>query len=69
MYANKNYVKENGTIQSSDDFSRHKYVLDTNLTIKSINKWIDVIVPLDNVNFSSSDHVALEKAVINGMGI
>jgi hypothetical protein len=29
MYANKNYVKENGTIQSSDDFSRHKYVLDT----------------------------------------
>ena len=69
MYAHKNYVEEMGTIQSSDDFSRHKYVLDTNLPIKSITKWIDDNVPLENVSFKSSDHTALEKAVIDGMGI
>ena len=69
MYAHKNYVEEMGTIQSSDDFSRHKYVLDTNLPIKSITKWIEDNVPLENVSFKSSDHVALEKAVIDGMGI
>ena len=69
MYAHKNYVNEMGTIQSSDDFSRHKYVLETNFPIKSIHKWIDDNVPLENVSFKSSDHVALEKAVIDGMGI
>ena len=69
MYAHKNYVKEMGTIQSSDDFSRQKYVLETNFPIKPIQKWIDDNVPLENVSFKSSDHVALEKAVIDGMGI
>ena len=69
MYAHKNYVKEMGAIQSSDDFSRQKYVLQTNSPIKSIHKWIDDNVPLENVSFKSSDHVAIEKAVIDGMGI
>ena len=69
MYAHKNYVKEMGTIQSSDDFSRQKYVLETNFPIKPIQKWIDDNVPLENVSFKSSDHTALEKAVIDGMGI
>jgi DNA-binding transcriptional LysR family regulator len=69
MYAHKNYVKEMGTIQSSDDLSRHKYVLHTNIPIISIQKWIDDNIPMENVSFKSSDHVALEKAVIDGMGI
>ena len=66
MYAHKNYVKEMGKIQSSDDISRHKYVLETNLPIKSITKWIADNIPLNNVVFKSSNHVALEKAVIDG---
>ena len=69
MYAHKNYVKEKGNIQSSDDLSRHKYVLHTNIPIISIQKWIDDNIPMENVSFKSSDHVALEKAVIDGMGI
>ena len=69
MYAHKNYVKEMGTIQSSDDLSRHKYVLHTNIPIISIQKWIDNNIPMENVSFKSSNHAALEKAVIDGMGI
>ena len=69
MYAHKNYVKEMGTIQSSDDLSRHNYVLETNFPIISIQKWIDDNIALENVSFKSSNHTALEKAVIDGMGI
>jgi len=69
MYAHKNYVKEMGTIQSSDDIPRHKYVLNTDIPIMSMHKWIAENIPLDNVIFKSSNHTALEKAVIDGMGI
>ena len=69
MYAHKIYVKEMGTIQSSDDLSRHKYVLQTNIPIMSIQKWIDKNILLENVSFKSYNHTALEKAVIDGMGI
>jgi DNA-binding transcriptional LysR family regulator len=69
MYAHKNYVKEMGKIQSSDDISSHKYVLNTSIPIMSMNKWIADNIPLDNVVFKSSDDMALEKAVIDGMGI
>jgi len=34
-----------------------------------MHKWIADNIPLDNVVFKSSDHTALEKAVIDGMGI
>jgi hypothetical protein len=66
MYAHKNYVKEMGKIQSSDDISRHKYVLNTSIPIMSMHKWIADNIPLNNVVFKSSNHVALEKAVIDG---
>jgi len=69
MYAHKNYVKEMGTIQSSDDLSRHNYVLETNFPIISIQKWIDDNIALENVSFKSSNYTTLEKAVIDGMGI
>ena len=69
MYAHKNYVKEMGTIQSSDDIPRHKYVLNTDIPIMSMHKWIAENIPLDNVIFKSSNHIALEKAVIDGIGI
>ena len=69
MYAHKNYVKEMGKIQSTDDISRHKYVLNTSIPRMSMTKWIDDNVPLENVSFKSSDHTALDKAVSDGMGI
>ena len=69
MYAHNSYVKEMGNIQSSDDLSRHKYVLHTNIPIISIQNWIDDNIPMENVSFKSSNHTTLEKAVIDGMGI
>ena len=67
MYAHKDYVKEMGKIQSSDDISIHKYVLKTHIPIMSMNKWIADKIPLDNVVFKSSNHTALEKGVIDGL--
>ena len=69
LYAHKSYVKEMGTIQSSDDLSKHKYVLETNTPITHIQKWLDESIPLQNISFKSFNHTTLEKAVIDGMGI
>jgi DNA-binding transcriptional LysR family regulator len=69
LYAHKNYVNEMGKIHSSNDISRHKYVLNTSIPIMTMRKWIADNIPLDNVVFKSSNHTALEKAVIDGMGI
>ena len=69
LYAHKSYVKEMGTIQSSDDLSKHKYVLETNTPIAPIQKWFDENIPLQNISFKSFNHTTLEKAVIDGMGI
>ena len=69
LYAHKNYVNEMGTIQSTSDYSRHKYVLETNIPIMPIRKWFDDNVTIENVCFRSSDLVSLDKAVIDGIGI
>ena len=69
LYAHKNYVNEMGTIQSTSDYSRHKYVLETNIPILPIRKWFDENVKIENVCFRSSDLGTLDKAVIDGIGI
>jgi len=69
LYAHNNYINEMGTIQSVSDHSRHKYVVETNIPIMPIRKWFDDNVTMENVCFRSSDHLSLEKAVIDGIGI
>ena len=56
-------------IQSSDEISRHKYVLKTDIPTMSMYNWIADIIYLNNIIFRSYVYMALEKAIMYGMGI
>ncbi|WP_420862375.1 LysR family transcriptional regulator [Algirhabdus cladophorae] len=70
LYATKDYVARHGTLKGLEDIPNHRFVrLSTPNSRIPFNNWIMANVPSEYVVYKASSLLAVEDAVIEGVGI
>lgn len=72
LFAHRDYVKNHGKPQSSEDFIAHQFVMisqDSGFSRAVINQWLTPRVPAGNIKLQSNSHRVCDEAIKAGMGI
>ncbi|KZY39876.1 MULTISPECIES: LysR family transcriptional regulator [unclassified Oleiphilus] len=70
LYASESYLRKYGKLQSLEDITGHRFLnfCQNMNNIPSI-KWLNEMVPKEQISFSASDYHILMDAAENGLGI
>lgn len=70
LFATKDYVAEFGKPNNLEEFQHHKFVgADNEKSRAPFYRWLNSIIPRENVTFRGTDANAIEQAILSGAGI
>lgn len=70
LYATDGYIADNGKPDTIEDFANHRFVgVDNDKSRAPFYRWLNDVVPRQNITFRATDANAIEQAVLEGSGI